>query len=56
MQKQKTLAKSFSMQGKGLHTGLDIQIRSIRHRKTTDTKLNVLTWKDNLLLMRWQKT
>ena len=26
MQKQKTLAKSFSMQGKGLHTGLDIQI------------------------------
>ena len=46
MQKQKTLAKSFSMQGKGLHTGLDIQI----------TKLNVLTWKDNLLLMRWQKT
>ena len=26
MQKQKTLATSFSMQGKGLHTGLDIQI------------------------------
>lgn len=26
MQKQKTLANSFSMQGKGLHTGLDIQI------------------------------
>ena len=26
MQKQKTLAASFSMQGKGLHTGMDIQI------------------------------
>ena len=26
MQKQKTLAKSFSLQGKGLHTGLNIQI------------------------------
>ena len=26
MQKQKTLAASFSLQGKGLHTGLDIQI------------------------------
>jgi len=26
MQRQKTLAKSFSMQGKGLHTGLNIQI------------------------------
>ena len=26
MQKQKTLAKSFSLQGKGLHTGLDINI------------------------------
>lgn len=26
MQKQKTLAASFSMQGKGLHTGVDIQI------------------------------
>lgn len=26
MQKQKTLAKSFSLEGKGLHTGLDIQI------------------------------
>ena len=26
MQKQKTLATSFSLQGKGLHTGLDIQI------------------------------
>ena len=35
MQKQKTLATSFSMQGKGLHTGLD-------------TKSNVLTWKENL--------
>lgn len=26
MQKQKTLAKSFSLEGKGLHSGLDIQI------------------------------
>ena len=26
MQKQKTLAKSFSLEGKGLHTGLDIHI------------------------------
>ena len=26
MQKQNTLATSFSLQGKGLHTGLDIQI------------------------------
>lgn len=26
MQKQKTLATSFSLQGKGLHTGLDIHI------------------------------
>lgn len=26
MQKQKTLAASFSLKGKGLHTGLDIEI------------------------------
>ena len=26
MQKQKTLQQSFSLQGKGLHTGLDINI------------------------------
>lgn len=26
MQKQNTLAASFSLQGKGLHTGLDIQV------------------------------
>ncbi len=31
MQKQKTLATSFSMQGKGLHTGLDIQIDNARN-------------------------
>ena len=46
MQKQKTLATSFSMQGKGLHTGLDIQITL--HPKIMDTKSNVLTWKENL--------
>ena len=46
MQKQKTLATSFSMQGKGLHTGLDIL--STLHPKIMDTKSNVLTWKENL--------
>ena len=44
MQKQKTLATSFSMQGKGLHTGL----LSTLHPKIMDTKSNVLTWKENL--------
>ncbi len=48
MQKQKTLATSFSMQGKGLHTGLDIQITFHPAPEIMDTKSNVLTWKENL--------
>ena len=48
MQKQKTLATSFSMQGKGLHTGLDIQITFHPAPKIMDIKSNVLTWKENL--------
>lgn len=48
MQKQKTLATSFSMQGKGLHTGLDIRLLSTLHPKIMDIKSNVLTWKENL--------
>lgn len=48
MQKQKTLATSFSMQGKGLHTGLISRLLSTLHPKIMDTKSNVLTWKENL--------
>lgn len=33
MQKQKTLAASFSLKGKGLHTGLDIEITFTRTRE-----------------------
>ena len=43
MLKQKTLRGSFSLNGKGLHTGVNL----IRHRTTTGIKSNVLTLKDN---------
>ena len=39
MLKQKTLKDSFSLSGKGLHTGLDMDIR-----------FSVSTWKVSLLL------
>ena len=52
MQKQKTLAKSFSMQGKGLHTGLDIQITFNPAPENHGYKIKRV----DLLLMRWQKT
>ena len=50
MLKQKTLKDSFSLSGKGLHTGLVLHL--ILLRTITDIKSNALTWKDNQLSMQ----
>ena len=43
--KQQTLKSSFTLRGKGLHTGLDIEITFLPAPKITDTKYNVPTSK-----------
>ena len=45
--KQKTLKNSFSVSGKGLHTGLNITATFLPAPKITDTKYNASTLKDN---------
>ena len=57
MLKQKTLKDSFSLSGKGLHTGLDL---TVTFNPAPDnhgyTKSSVSTWRDNLPLMRLRTT
>lgn len=52
MLKQKTLKDSFSLSGKGLHTGLDLTVTFNPAPTTTDIKSSASTWRDNLPLMR----
>ena len=56
MLKQKTLKDSFSLSGKGLHTGLDLTVTFNPAPDTMDTKSNVSTWKDSLPSMPLQTT
>ena len=46
MQKQKTLAASFSLKGKGLHTGLDIEITFNPAPENHGYKIFYMVWKD----------
>ena len=46
--KQHTLKESFSLKGKGLHTGLEIEIRFNPAPAITVTKSNGLIWKASL--------
>ena len=48
MLKQKTLKDSFSLSGKGLHTGLDLTVTFNPAPDNHGTKSNVSTWKDSL--------
>ena len=43
MLKQKTLKDSFSLSGKGLHTGLDLTVTFILLRTIMDIKSSALT-------------
>lgn len=43
MLKQKTLKDSFSLRGKGLHTGLDLTVTFNPAPETTDTRYNAPT-------------
>ena len=52
MLKQKTLKDSFSLSGKGLHTGLDLTVTFNPAPDNHDIKSNALTWKDNQLSMQ----
>lgn len=52
MLKQKTLKDSFSLSGKGLHTGLDLTVTFNPAPTIMDIKSSVLTWKDNQLSMQ----
>ena len=56
MQKQKTLAASFSLKGKGLHTGLDIEITFNPAPENHGYKINVSIWKANRRLTPWPRT
>ena len=47
MLKQKTLKGSFSLNGKGLHTGVNLTVTFNLHRTTTGIKSNELILKDN---------
>jgi len=51
MLKQKTLKESFSLRGKGLHTGLDLTVTFNPARITMATKYSVRIWKGNPLSM-----
>lgn len=52
MLKQKTLKDSFSLSGKGLHTGLDLTVTFNPAPDNHGYKSNALTWKDNQLSMQ----
>lgn len=52
MLKQKTLKDSFSLSGKGLHTGLDLTVTFNPAPDNHGYKSSVLTWKDNQLSMQ----
>ena len=50
MLKQKTLGGSFSLNGKGLHTGLKLTVTFNPLPKTTATRFSVSIWTTNRLL------
>ncbi len=56
MLKQKTLKDSFSLSGKGLHTGLDLTVTFNPAPDNHGYKSNVSTWKDSLPSMPLQTT
>lgn len=47
MLKQRTLKESFSLSGKGLHTGLNLTVTFNPAPETTDTRSSGPTWKDS---------
>ena len=49
--KQKTIKGSFSLFGKGLHTGLNLTVTFL-HLRIPVIRFNALTWKVNLSLMQ----
>ena len=53
MQKQKTLASSFSLGGKGLHTGLDIQITSHPAPENHGYKITRVDSEDQPVIDAW---
>ena len=50
MLKQKTLKDSFSLSGKGLHTGLDLTVTFNPAPDNHDIRFSVPTWKVSLSL------
>ena len=50
MLKQKTLKDSFSLSGKGLHTGLDLTVTFNPAPDNHGYRFSVSTWKVSLLL------